>query len=181
MFAAASARSNFFSPRDLESKALIPTPVPAAKEIRAFCIGKARVTAVRASSESLATNILSTTLYRAWTSMDIIMGSDIVMISFFTGMTPILFSLGSAIRSSLPFASAQTAANRACRDDAAGMHRLLISTVCFLMCLNVFKRVQHVQCVECVHAANPADPNQAARILTLPLWRKRQHVNRNIL
>ena len=40
----------------------MPTPVPEAKEISAFCMGNASVTAVRASSESLATNMLSTTL-----------------------------------------------------------------------------------------------------------------------
>ena len=40
----------------------MPTPVPAAKEIRAFCMGKASVTAVSASSDMRATNMLSTTL-----------------------------------------------------------------------------------------------------------------------
>ena len=38
------------------------------------------------------TNTLSTTLYMAWTSMEIIMGTAMPASSLPTGMTPILFS-----------------------------------------------------------------------------------------
>lgn len=57
-----------------------------------FCTGKARDTALSAFSLSLATKMLSTTLYNAWTSMDTMMGTDIEISSRFTGHTPILFS-----------------------------------------------------------------------------------------
>ena len=50
-------------------------PVPTPTLIIRFCMGKARVTAVRASSLSWATKMLSTTLYRACTSMEIIIGT----------------------------------------------------------------------------------------------------------
>ena len=56
------------------------------------CSGKASETAVSAFSEILATKILSTILYMACTNMEIIMGRDMLISSFFTGMTPILFS-----------------------------------------------------------------------------------------
>ena len=57
-------------------------------------MGKARETAFRASSLSWATKILSTTLYSAWTSMEIMMGMDMDNSSRLTGMVPILFSAG---------------------------------------------------------------------------------------
>ena len=71
---------------------MMPTPVPTATEIIRFCTGKARETAFRASSLSLATKTLSTTLYSAWTSMEMTMGIDMVKSSLGTGMVPILFS-----------------------------------------------------------------------------------------
>ena len=86
------ACSNFFSPRLLESRALIPTPVPVATAIIRFCTGKARETAVSASSFNCATNILSTILYSACTSMDKIIGRDMEIKSLGMGSTPILFS-----------------------------------------------------------------------------------------
>ena len=92
MFAAASDFSNLRSPRDLDSMALIPTPVPEPTATIIVWSGNARVTAVSACSLICETNMLSTMLYRACTSMESIMGSDMVMISLFTGMTPILFS-----------------------------------------------------------------------------------------
>ena len=62
LLAAASDFSKFFSPSPCESSTLKPTPVPAARAIIKFCIGKAKVTDVSAFSESLATKMLSTTL-----------------------------------------------------------------------------------------------------------------------
>ena len=49
-------------------------------------------TAVSAFSLMRATKILSTILYNAWTSIDAIIGSDMLTSNFFTGITPILFS-----------------------------------------------------------------------------------------
>lgn len=49
-------------------------------------------TAVRAFSESMATKTLSTILYNACTSMEIIIGRDMFSTSLPTGMVPILFS-----------------------------------------------------------------------------------------
>lgn len=92
MLAVRSAFSKFFSPRDLESSAFIPTPVPAPTAIRSVCSGKAMETAVRAFSESMATKTLSTILYNACTSMEIIIGRDMFSTSLPTGMVPILFS-----------------------------------------------------------------------------------------
>ena len=57
-----------------------------------FCIGNAIDTAVSAASLICATNTLSTILYKACTSIDITIGSDIVIRSLLTGITPILFS-----------------------------------------------------------------------------------------
>ena len=74
MLAARSARSCSLAPRDRESRAFIPTVVPAHTAIIRFCNGKARDTAVRAFSLSRETKTLSTMLYSAWTSMEIIMG-----------------------------------------------------------------------------------------------------------
>lgn len=50
------------SPNLLDRRLLIPTPVPTAAAINKFCIGKANETAVKAVSETIATNMLSTTL-----------------------------------------------------------------------------------------------------------------------
>ena len=50
------------SPRLLDSRALMPTPVPTATAIIRFCTGKASDTAFSASSLSCATKTLSTTL-----------------------------------------------------------------------------------------------------------------------
>ena len=86
------ARSNRFSPRLLLSRALMPTPVPVATAIIRFCTGKASPTAFKAFSLTRETKMLSTMLYRAWTSMLSIMGTDMVTSSLLTGRTPILFS-----------------------------------------------------------------------------------------
>ena len=72
----------------------MPTVVPAQTAIIRFCRGKARETAVKAFSLSRETKMLSTTLYRAWTSMEIIMGTAMPASSRPTGWTPILFSAG---------------------------------------------------------------------------------------
>ena len=56
------ARSNSRSPRDRESRAFTPTPVPTATEIIRFWKGKARDTADRAFSLIWETKMLSTTL-----------------------------------------------------------------------------------------------------------------------
>ena len=69
----------------------MPTPVPEAIAIISVWIGNASDTAVRASSFSCATNMLSTILYSACTNMEIIMGKDMLISSFGTGMVPILF------------------------------------------------------------------------------------------
>ena len=92
VLAARSAISCFFSPRDRDSRAFMPTPVPLATAIISVCSGNARDTAFMASWLSLATKTLSTTLYNAWNSMETIMGTAIVASSFPTGKTPILFS-----------------------------------------------------------------------------------------
>ena len=73
-------------------RSLTPTAVPAAREIIRFCAGNARDTAVRDASLTQETNTLSTMLYSACTSMEMMMGSDIFQISFLMGMTPSLFS-----------------------------------------------------------------------------------------
>ena len=75
VLAAWSALSCSLAPRERESRAFIPTVVPAQTAIIRFCRGKARETAVRAFSLSRATKMLSTMLYSAWTSMEIIMGT----------------------------------------------------------------------------------------------------------
>ena len=87
-----SASSCLPSPNALESSALVPTPTPPATPIIRFCIGNAIETAVSASSLILATNILSTILYSACTSIDIIIGRAILISSLLTGIVPILFS-----------------------------------------------------------------------------------------
>ena len=60
--AARFAPSKSFAPSDRESSALMPTPVPVAKAIIRFWIGKARETAVSAASLTRATKTESTTL-----------------------------------------------------------------------------------------------------------------------
>ena len=57
-------------------------------------MGKASDTAVNASSLIFATKILSTILYNAIMSIENIIGSDILRMSFIIGITPILFSAG---------------------------------------------------------------------------------------
>ncbi|GFI66365.1 hypothetical protein IMSAG185_01981 [Lachnospiraceae bacterium] len=81
-----------FSPNVLDKKALMPTPVPTATAIIRLWIGNARDTARRAYSLILDTKMLSTMLYNACTSIEIIMGRDMVIKSLSTGMFPILFS-----------------------------------------------------------------------------------------
>ena len=56
------ARSWFFSPRLLDSRALTPTPVPTPTAIMTFCKENASETAVRALSLTWDTKIESTTL-----------------------------------------------------------------------------------------------------------------------
>ncbi|MPM79687.1 hypothetical protein SDC9_126726 [bioreactor metagenome] len=56
------AVSNFFATKLFESKAFVPTPVPAATAIIKFCIGKAKDTEDNAFSLICATNALSTIL-----------------------------------------------------------------------------------------------------------------------
>ena len=85
------------APREREIRALMPTPVPPATAIIRVWRGKARETADRAFSLIWATKMLSTMLYRAWTSIEIIMGTDILKSSLPTGMTPILFSVGGVL------------------------------------------------------------------------------------
>ena len=87
------AFSKFFSPSVLDKKALIPTAVPTATAIIRLWTGKARDTARRAYSLILETKILSTILYSACTSMEIIMGRDMEISNLSMGITPILFSL----------------------------------------------------------------------------------------
>ena len=55
-------------------------------------MGNAMDTAVRAAWFIMDTNTLSTMLYRACTSMEIIMGRDMDISSLLMGITPILFS-----------------------------------------------------------------------------------------
>ena len=88
-----SAFSKSFSPRVLDRNALIPTAVPTATAIIRLWIGNARDTARSAYSLILETKMLSTILYSACTSMEIIIGRDIEISNLSMGMTPILFSL----------------------------------------------------------------------------------------
>ncbi|CAK7021290.1 MAG: hypothetical protein DELT_03306 [Desulfovibrio sp.] len=91
------ASSNFFSPRRRETREFMPTPVPTATAIMSICTGNASDTAAKAFSLYWPTNTLSTTLYSACTSMEIMMGSAIVTNNFLTGRTPILFSFTASI------------------------------------------------------------------------------------
>ena len=90
--AARLAAFEFFSPRERDSRALTPTQVPADTAISRFWMGNAMDTAVRAAWFIMDTNTLSTMLYRACTSMEIIMGRDMDISSLLMGITPILFS-----------------------------------------------------------------------------------------
>ena len=90
--AARLAALGFFSPRERDSRALTPTQVPADTAISRFWMGNAMDTAVRAAWLIMDTNTLSTILYRACTSIEIIMGRDMDISSLLMGMTPILFS-----------------------------------------------------------------------------------------
>ena len=55
----------------------MPTPKPTAIAMTMFCHGKAIDTAVSASSQMRETKMLSTMLYSACTSMEIIIGTAI--------------------------------------------------------------------------------------------------------
>ena len=90
-----------FAPSARESTALRPTPRPAATAIIRFCTGKAMLSAASAFSLMRATNIESTTLYSACTSMESIIGRLMLASSLPTGMTPILFSVFCSIFFSL--------------------------------------------------------------------------------
>ena len=70
----------------------MPTAVPAPTAIIRLWSGKASPTALKAFSLMRETNTLSTTLYNACTSMEIIIGRDMFSTSLPTGMVPILFS-----------------------------------------------------------------------------------------
>ena len=70
----------------------MPTPKPTAIAMMMFCSGNAMDTAVSASSQMRETKILSTMLYSACTSMEIIIGTAIDSRSLFSGIVPILFS-----------------------------------------------------------------------------------------
>jgi len=59
-------------------------------------------TAVRAFSLTRETYTLSTTLYSAWTSMEITMGRAMFAKSLPTGMVPILFSVRSFVSIAVP-------------------------------------------------------------------------------
>ena len=76
-------------PNARDTRALTPTPVPVPRPIIIFCAGNARESAERQSSETRATKILSTTLYRACTSMESIMGTAILSRSFPSFISPI--------------------------------------------------------------------------------------------
>ena len=92
MTAARLAFLAFLSPRERDRRALTPTQVPADTAISRFWMGNAMETAVRAAWLIMDTKTLSTMLYSAWTSMEMIIGRDMVTNSLLTGMVPILFS-----------------------------------------------------------------------------------------
>ena len=75
---------------------MMPTAVPAPTAIIRLWRGNARPTALKAFSLSRETNTLSTMLYSACTSMEIIIGTAMPASSLPTGRTPILFSWGAA-------------------------------------------------------------------------------------
>ena len=92
LMATALARSWSLAPSARPIRALTPTAVPAPSAIIRFWAGNARDTAVSACSHTRDTNTLSTMLYRACTSMEMIMGRDMLIISLEMGMVPSLFS-----------------------------------------------------------------------------------------
>ena len=92
LVAAALASSYRFSPSRRLKSELIPTPVPTDTAIISVCTGNASDTAASACSPICATKMLSTTLYKACTNIEIMMGSDIFTNNLPTGITPILFS-----------------------------------------------------------------------------------------
>lgn len=63
----------------------MPTPTPMEKALMSICMGKAMLTAARAFSPRRDTQMLSTMLYRAWTSMDRAMGREMLIKSFGMG------------------------------------------------------------------------------------------------
>ena len=77
--------------------------MPVARPIIRFCAGKLKETAESASSLTMLTKMLSTTLYSACTSIEIISGTDMFNTSFPMGMTPILFSAAFSICAFHPF------------------------------------------------------------------------------
>ena len=92
LLAALETLLSSFAPSARESTALRPTPRPAASATIKFCTGKAMLRAVSAFSLTRATNMESTMLYSAMTSMEAIIGTLMFTSSLPTGMTPILFS-----------------------------------------------------------------------------------------
>ena len=81
---------------------MTPTAVPVARPIIRFCAGKLNDTADSASRLTMLTNTLSTTLYSACTSIEIIIGTDMFSTSLPMGITPILFCAVFSI-GSIPF------------------------------------------------------------------------------
>ena len=97
LMATALARCWSLAPRARPIRALTPTAVPVARPIIRFWAGNARDTAVSACSHTRDTNTLSTMLYRACTSMEMIMGRDMLIISLEMGMVPSLFSFSMGL------------------------------------------------------------------------------------
>ena len=91
--AALSARSLSLCPSSLATRTFTPTPVPIPSATMSICAGKASVRAFRAASPfsfMFDTNALSTMLYTACKTIEIIIGIPIESISFLTGITAIL-------------------------------------------------------------------------------------------
>ena len=90
-----SACSLFPCPSLLETSEQVPTAVPTEMPVTSIWNGKASASAASAfsPSASIETNTLSTILYNASTSIDIIMGSDIFIISDGIGAVAIRVSL----------------------------------------------------------------------------------------
>ena len=84
-----------FAPNALAAQAFKPIPKPQDTAIIKFCSGKAMDTAVKASSLTLATYILSTILYKACISIEIIGGTDMEIKRGMTFFVPIAFSVFS--------------------------------------------------------------------------------------
>ena len=99
LMATALARCWSLAPRAWPIRALTPTAVPVARPIIRFWAGNARDTAVSACSHTRDTNTLSTMLYRACTSIDAMMGRDMLMMSLEMGMVPNLFSFSMGLLS----------------------------------------------------------------------------------